>query len=1248
MRWLGFGLRWSKHLLKRLILGLVLLILLTYGGLSWLSAYPERLGGVLSLGLGQPVGVETAVLSWRYGQPVLAVRQLTLYDPASRRPALLLAQADLALSWRWLLGGTSSPAQLHLIGLNLRLLRSETGRWQVEGLVPAATDWAQLWDAWLGREARIQLTDAQLQLYDASGAYAGPSVVRLDAALTQRSEGGHALDLSLRPGVDGEVKLQARWQGNPFAANPAPIETYLQADLPASQLSPWTQAQLQLSPTAGRIRAQAWLSSIGLHPQALQVELHAEAVRWHDTPAAVWQMHLPSLHWQGGAAGQPWQLTLRDLSLTQGEQSVAVLSQVRLTGTEALIDRVRGELTGLRIGAVTSLLRQAPALGDALRAYLGAAAPDGYLREATWAYDRADPPRWRLRGWGEGITAAAWQELPGLAGLRGAFWVHEQGGQAHLDSPALSMDLPKLFRAPLLGAVQGSLAWWPDAGDWHVSSQNIQVQNADLSARSRFDLTLPQDASSPHLDLSVTLAHGRAAAVPRYVPAHITNPKLVAWLDHAALAGDIVAGTVVLQGPLEDFPFDVRPTGRFQARLQVRDVALTYQPRYPPLRQVNAVLEFDARSLAIQIERGKTLDADLHAVHIRVAQLRKEGVLEVQGQVKGKLTSGLEFLRTTPLQATLGRYIEDLNVTGPMALQLGLQMPFLDVDAISVLGQLQLRDASLTWEAQPLDHIRGEMRFTTHGLEAQGVAAQFHGWPVELALVAAKGQTRLTAKGQLTPSRLRTLAGLPPDWPGISGAADWQALLTLSDRPGQPSRLEASSTLQGLALDLPAPFGKRADTGRELRLTTELRADAEWNLRYSDMLWARFRLASESQAAQVALQLGVAPTLLRLPEQGVRLRGQLAQVELDAWRKLIPPVESGELLLPTLDAQLRIAELTVNEQIFETVNLTAQGDPGALQVKLSSPGLSLDVQQPTLAGAPWQVQMQRLHLRPTVETQPPTLPTPLSAEGWPALVVECAELRYGGKLLGRLRLAGQPTVAGWELTQLQLEQPRLVVRGEGYWRKVGWDVSLSLETENLGVVLQELLDIYLLDAASGTAQVRLVEVPAPLDWRYWRGDARLTLREGGLAEVEPGVGGRLLGLAGWQGMLRRLQLDFKDLFGKGLQFETLEAQTTLTDGVMQVAALRISGPAAQIKTSGTVGLVARDYDLQVAVTPKATATLPLTGALTAGPAVGAALLVAQQLLGSELDKLARRHYAVTGNWDNPQINSVAVAEPQER
>ena len=84
----------------------------------------------------------------------------------------------------------------------------------------------------------------------------------------------------------------------------------------------------------------------------------------------------------------------------------------------------------------------------------------------------------------------------------------------------------------------------------------------------------------------------------------------------------------------------------------------------------------------------------------------------------------------------------------------------------------------------------------------------------------------------------------------------------------------------------------------------------------------------------------------------------------------------------------------------------------------------------------------------------------------------------------------------------------------------------------------------------------------------------------------------------------------------------------------------LEGPAARIDIMGRTDLSERRYDQYVTVTPRVSSTIPVAAALAGGPGVGAAVLLAQQLVGKRLEAIASYQYQVRGPWDDPEITRI--------
>ena len=119
---------------------------------------------------------------------------------------------------------------------------------------------------------------------------------------------------------------------------------------------------------------------------------------------------------------------------------------------------------------------------------------------------------------------------------------------------------------------------------------------------------------------------------------------------------------------------------------------------------------------------------------------------------------------------------------------------------------------------------------------------------------------------------------------------------------------------------------------------------------------------------------------------------------------------------------------------------------------------------------------------------------------------------------------------------------------------------------------------------------------------------------------------------------RRLSLDFSDVFNKGFGFDKIAGTFRIDDGQTYTCDLSLEGPAADIGIIGRTGLKNRDYDQVAVVSANFGNTLPIVGAVVAGPQVAAALLVFSQIFKKPLQEVGQVYYAISGSWDEPVID----------
>ena len=128
----------------------------------------------------------------------------------------------------------------------------------------------------------------------------------------------------------------------------------------------------------------------------------------------------------------------------------------------------------------------------------------------------------------------------------------------------------------------------------------------------------------------------------------------------------------------------------------------------------------------------------------------------------------------------------------------------------------------------------------------------------------------------------------------------------------------------------------------------------------------------------------------------------------------------------------------------------------------------------------------------------------------------------------------------------------------------------------------------------------------------------------------------MVGLLSVTTLPRRLALDFRDVFNKGLVFDEINGDFTIVDGNAYTDNLKVTGPVAEIGVIGRTGLRDRDYRQQAVVTAEPGNVLPTVG-LLGGPAVAAALLIFTRIFKEPLKGIGRASYCVSGSWNEPMV-----------
>lgn len=1237
---------------------------------AYAPAFRSTVEAVLGEMLGQPLTLGGLRAQWKGRNPSLILEGVRLQDAAVGRSQVvdeLRVELDLLGSLREM---RLKPAEIGVTGLTVTVRREPDGGWRVR----------KIGDLELGE---IDAGDSPLPELPAELHLSG-GVLLIEDALHNRRHRFSTLDLRLAHahgryalagyvGMPHELGRHARFRieldGLPGGgASPGGL-VYLEVEglnlaNAGNLLGPIAGAPA----LAGAVDGRVWLEVAEGRLQAVSAQVKAERLRVRPAPESDWRSvaaHLSGrFRWQRESPSG-WTLAANEVVFVSDyrvwPRSDLLVRYAELDGQAELQLR----LPFLRLEDVAPTLAVLPQLPAELTEQLARAQPRGELQgtELIARWSDAGVRGYQLRTRFVELGLQPLGDVPGGQGLSGWLLADQDGGRVELNGGQGRLEFAGLFREALpFRALRGEVVWRRDDDGLRVEAPRVEIDAEDGLLLAQGRVFLDGD-DAPFLDLRAHLSNGNGQSTSRYLPVGIMVPELVAWLDGAIRGGRVPSADFVLYGRAQDFPYDTGGKGVFEVRADVVDARLDYMPGWPALEQVAGVLRFDRASMDISARAGRIFGAQVQEARVWMDDL-VNGDLQIEGKVRGSGGDMLRFLKESPLGSSIRRELAMVSLSGVHDLSLRVTVPLYDDRAPKVKGAVSLRGGSL---AVPrfgvgVDALQGVVQFTERGVSADGVRGRFRGRPLTVGAVTEgpPGKGRIKVSAPLHASLGELLETAEP--PGVSGSADWLIELLFPafdnvDAGDAGVTAQVSSDLEGIAVNLPEPLAKPAGQRRPLRL--RIGFDGEGMGPVAVSLGGSMRALLEfddtgRQLTRASVQVGGGPAELK-DFLGISITGQLERLDLDAWRK----VDFGSAAaaadadaappLPLEWIDLEVGSLRALGLRFRDTRLQLRRGTAEWLVNLAGPDLAGRLTLPDAEHATLRVELDRLRLLPG-ESAAPAAQDGIGME-IPLLDLRVAELLYGPRRLGSLRVSIVPDAEGMRIERAELKGPVMEANASGGWSGGGAPTSrlrLQVASVNAGEALTAFgyAETIRGGVADATLELSWPGKPADFDLNRIAGALDMTITNGQMLSVEPGAG-RLFGLLSVTALPRRLALDFSDLFDEGFAFDRIEAHFDLRDGNAHTRKFFMQGPAARVELEGRIGLSARDYDQLVTVMPHISSALPAVGAVAGGPVGAAALLVTQKLLEKQLNKLIRVRYRVQGSWEQPDIAPVDV-QPKEQ
>ena len=1216
-----------------------------------IGRYRPEIEASASKAVGMPVKIQALHADWVRFNPHITLENVSLAPPGQPEP-LHIAKVEATVSWLSLVWLEPHLAALDIYRPVLDVKRERNGAIYVAGIPVNTGGPPSPFPDWLLSQRTVTISNGKVTWID-DKLGAPPLVLdRLDFGLDNHFS-HHRFGLTARPPAEAATNLDIRGDLHGGALenfNSWHGQIYLRADRASATAintwSPWAQSAVQRS--VGDVRF--WLDFD--HSQIVRVNgdvnLANVAFSWgKDLPDMVFSRISGHLGWSQKDRQQTF--TVKSLRFATANGQMAEPSDFKLIFTPTATGKIESaqvEADNVRIEAVTALSGALP-LPRQVHDWLADFNPHGFLEHANVDWLGKDHFHLAARFRDAGMNAT--RRLPGFSGLSGDIEADDSKGHVKLDSQGLRLVYDPVFRQPLdLNRFSAEAQWTgsPKAG-YRVELNQCEIGNADLDATAQGNLALPP-GKSPVIDLKARLTRAKGNAVWRYLP-HQVDDEAYAWLKQSIVDGTSPDTRLTLQGPLDRFPFD-KGGGQFQVKVRIKDGVLAYAPDWPHITGIDGWLTFQGKNMTLSAERGDILGVRLTSVHAAIPDLwQHDKYLELNGQATGPMANFLEFIRQSPINEHIGHFTEDMKATGKGSLNLALHMPLNAVSDTLVNGRIRFANNDITLDDRlpPLTQVTGALGFTDTSVKGAGIHARLFDQPMVIALNSEHGgRIHARASGNLDAATLAKWVPAPLSG-RITGSTPIEANITVKQHVAD---LKLESSLAGLAIDLPAPIGKKAASATPFSLDVQKLGDPHpaITFAYGDVLTGNLQ-TQDNGPERISLMLGgkAAPPPTA---DGITVGGSLHSLDLDVWRHLDLGQANGSSLA-IHDINLSLNELQVFDRQFQDINLQAHPEQKGWMLKLNGREAVGEVHYQSKAdsaGGSLSGRFKTLVLPPPIAGSEGS--GPVDAADFPHKIdLAIQSFTYDKQKLGNLNLQLTSAKEGFAIETCSLDAP------DGHLDANGW-----LSTSALG---HTRLDVNLKSGNLGDLMGRLgyakavkggeLSVQGKLDWRgnpesfqldRLGGSLAVDLKSGRFLQLDPGAG-KLLGILSLQALPRRITLDFRDIFSEGFAFDHIQGKVILDRGVGYLPDLSIKGPAANIRMTGQIDLVHQNQELRLHIQPRLDEGVAVGAALLGGPVVGVGALVAAKILKDPFSQAASFEYLVRGSWEDPVVVKLGKPAP---
>lgn len=946
---------------------------------------------------------------------------------------------------------------------------------------------------------------------------------------------------------------------------------------------------------------------------------------------------------------QQWEFVVQELRIdTEGKQVETNLSgsYSLANGVSVYLDEALNLSSLLPVSALFSLTT-----ADAL------AMSNANLSLDTFSAQFSKQNQW-LEAKFKDISWSENQLVPGVSDLSAdLYWANGQG-KVLISSTDSTLSTDYLFDRNMVIESLDVPIHFTLAGKRALSVKNAKavVDSVPFTIDSEYNF------DDGFLSLLVNVKPLKLARVPSLLPNHLMGTDAKSFLSAAFMGGgEINTANILWHGKVSDFPFSENQ-GVFQSKVDISQADFSFSQTWPALNQLDIELLFENLALNMQSPSSLLGKVKLRDLQAEIPNLTQNSMLSIKAKGAAQSQQLTELMLQSSLADSLGKLLDQsVKIEGELTTDLNLYIPLASSQDTRAVGKVYLTNNTVNLPILNLqfENAIGQVSFDNENISVDKLSTTLFEQALSVDLNGEQLPEHyalgIEMQGVSDANEL-ALNVSEPFSQYFTGSAKWNLDVDLQLGASDFS-YEAFlfSDLKGVNAMLPDPlsFSKEQETPLSIRATGNNLASSI-AIKLADI--AEFDGALPHKEKQFnRAHLAIGPTEFETRGVGFSISADFETVKADGWYDFIAALtQNADISNPgILGRPQRIfvdtEKLTIQGQELTDVDLRVKRladqwnfELDADQVRANailhdqwfSKGVSIDAEYVKLDAIS---DVESLTADNQNSTQARVNIDPKSL---PSLNITCKSCQIAGVNLGRVEIEAEPNNDGLKISQLLLDNNQGTVNASGQWYKRNEDhytfLAGDLNSSDFGEFLKQLgFDSGIQDSqADMSFALTWKDSPFDASFEHLDGEIDWRLSDGYLTEVSD-KGSRIFTLLSLNSLVRKLSLDFRDVFAKGFFYDSMLGSVQITEGKADTRDTFIDGAAGEIEIYGYTDLAASELNYNVSFTPNVTGNLPvLVYFFTVSPPSALAALAIDQVLTSA-KVISNINYSVTGTIESP-------------